>query len=226
MKLTYFGHACFLLETGGQKVLFDPFIRPNPLAKDVEVEKIEANYILLTHGHGDHVADVEEIGNRTGAELVAIAEIAGWFGQKGLKAAYPMNIGGKVTLPFGTVKMVAATHSSSLPDGTYGGLAAGFIVEAEGKTFYFAGDTALTYDMKIIGEQYKLDFAILPIGDNYTMGIDDALVAANWVGATKLIGMHYDTFPAIKIDQEAAKNKAQQAGKELTLLQIGETIDL
>ena len=226
MKLTYYGHASFLAELGGKKVLFDPFIRPNELAKAIDVDKIEADYILLSHGHGDHVADVEEIGKRTGAELVAIAEVAGWFGEKGLNAAYPMNIGGKVTLPFGTVRMVAATHSSSLPDGSYGGVAAGFVIEAEGKTFYFAGDTALTYDMKIIKEQHQLAFALLPIGDNYTMGIDDALLAADWVGATQIIGMHYDTFPAIKIDHAQAQAKAEKAGKQLMLLEIGETIML
>ncbi|UOQ65187.1 metal-dependent hydrolase [Hymenobacter volaticus] len=226
MQLTYYGHSCFLLETGGSKVLFDPFISPNPLAKDVAIDQIDAQFILLSHGHADHVADAEAIGKRTGAEVVGMAEVVGWFGQKGLKANYAMNIGGKVSLPFGTVKMVAALHSSSMPDGSYGGIAAGFVVEAEGKTFYFAGDTALTYDMKLLGEQYKLDFALLPIGDNYTMGIDDALIAADWTGANKIIGMHYDTFPPITIDQEAAKQKATQAGKELLLLKIGETINL
>jgi L-ascorbate metabolism protein UlaG (beta-lactamase superfamily) len=224
MHLTYYGHSCFLLEAGGSKVLFDPFIRPNPLAKDVDVDKIEADYILLSHGHGDHVADVAEIGQRTGAELVGMVETVGWFGAKGLKANYGMNLGGTITLPFGKVKMVAAAHSSSMPDGSYGGLAAGFVVEAEGKTFYFAGDTALTYDMKLIGERYKLDFAILPIGDHYTMGIDDALVAAEWTGASKVIGMHFDTFPPLVINHEEAKAKATQAGKELVLLSIGETI--
>ncbi|QJX45700.1 metal-dependent hydrolase [Hymenobacter taeanensis] len=226
MNLTYYGHSCFLLEAGGSKVLFDPFIRPNPLAKDVDVDKIEADYILLSHGHGDHVADVEEIGNRTGAELVGMVETVGWFGAKGLKANYGMNLGGTIKLPFGTVKMVAAAHSSSMPDGSYGGLAAGFVVEAEGKTFYFAGDTALTYDMKLIGERYKLDFAILPIGDHYTMGIDDALVAAEWAGASKVIGMHFDTFPPLVINHDEAKAKATQAGKELVLLSVGETITL
>jgi L-ascorbate metabolism protein UlaG (beta-lactamase superfamily) len=226
MQLTYYGHSCFLLETGGSRVLFDPFISPNPLAKDIDINQIDAQYILLSHGHADHVADTEAIGQRTGAEVVGIAEVVGWFGQKGLKANYGMNIGGKVKLPFGTVKMVAALHSSSMPDGSYGGIAAGFVVEAEGKTFYFAGDTALTYDMKILGEQYKLDFAILPIGDNYTMGIDDALIATDWVGAQKVIGMHFDTFPAIVINQEEAQQKASQAGKELVLLKIGETVTL
>ncbi|TGE10463.1 metal-dependent hydrolase [Hymenobacter fodinae] len=226
MNLTYYGHSCFLLEAGGSKVLFDPFIRPNPLAKDVDVDKIEADYILLSHGHGDHVADVEEIGQRTGAELVGMVETVGWFGQKGLKATYGMNLGGTISLPFGKVKMVAAAHSNSLPDGSYGGLAAGFVVETEGKTFYFAGDTALTYDMKLIGERYKLDFALLPIGDFYTMNVDDALIAAEWTGASKVIGMHFDTFPPLVIDHDEAKAKATQAGKELVLLRVGETITL
>lgn len=225
MNLTYYGHACFLLETGGSKVLFDPFIRPNPLAKDVDVDAIAADYILITHGHGDHVADAEEIGKRTGAQVVAIAEIAGWFEQKGLQTV-GMNLGGTLQLPFGSVTMVAAAHSSSLPDGSYGGVAAGYIVKAEGKTFYFAGDTALTYDMKLIGERYALDLAILPIGDHYTMGIDDALVAADWIGASKIIGMHYDSFPVIAINHDEARAKAMAAGKELMLLSVGETTSL
>ncbi|RSK47777.1 metal-dependent hydrolase [Hymenobacter rigui] len=225
MTLTYYGHACFLLEAGGSKVLFDPFIRPNPLAKDVDVDAIAADYILITHGHGDHVADAEEIGKRTGAQVVAIAEIAHWFEQKGLKTV-GMNLGGTLQLPFGSVTMVAAAHSSSLPDGSYGGVAAGYIVKAEGKTFYFAGDTALTYDMKLIGERYTLDLAILPIGDHYTMGIDDALVAADWTGASKVIGMHFDTFPPIAINHDEARAKATAAGKELVLLSVGETTSL
>ncbi|OON69670.1 metal-dependent hydrolase [Hymenobacter sp. CRA2] len=226
MELTYYGHASFGLQVGGSHLLFDPFIRPNPLAKEVNVEEIQADYILLSHGHGDHVADVEEIGQRTGAELVAIAEVAGWFGQKGLKASYPMNIGGKVKLPFGTVKMVAALHSSSMPDGSYGGIAAGFVIESGEGTLYYAGDTALTYDLKLIGEQHKVDVALLPIGDNYTMGIDDALTAAKWVGARKVIGMHFDTFPVIAIDHAEALRKAEAAGIELVLPTIGQTINL
>ncbi|MCC2547122.1 metal-dependent hydrolase [Hymenobacter sp. BT175] len=226
MNLTYYGHSCFLLETGGSKVLFDPFIRPNPLAKDVDVDAIEADYIFLSHGHGDHVADAVEIGLRTGAELLGMVELLSWFTDKGLKTTYQMNLGGTARLPFGTVKLVAAAHSSSLPDGSYAGLAAGFIVEAEGKSFYFAGDTALTYDMKIIGERHTLDFALLPIGDHFTMGIDDALVAAEWTGTPKIIGMHYDSFPPIRINHDEARTKAQAAGKELVLLKIGETVTL
>ena len=137
-----------------------------------------------------------------------------------------MNLGGTLQLPFGSVTMVAAAHSSSLPDGSYGGVAAGYIVKAEGKTFYFAGDTALTYDMKLIGERYALDLAILPIGDHYTMGIDDALVAADWIGASKIIGMHYDSFPVIAINHDEARAKAMAAGKELMLLSVGETTSL
>jgi L-ascorbate metabolism protein UlaG (beta-lactamase superfamily) len=226
MELTYYGHASFGLQVAGSRLLFDPFISPNPLAKDIDINGIEADYILLSHGHGDHVADVEAIGRRTGAELVAIAEVAGWFGQKGLKATYQMNIGGRVTLPFGSVKMVAALHSSSMPDGSYGGLAAGFVLETAEGNLYFAGDTALTYDLKLIGEQHKLDVALLPIGDNYTMGIDDALTAAKWVGVKKVIGMHFDTFPVIKIDHAEARRKAEAAGIELILPAIGQTINL
>ncbi|MCB2378280.1 metal-dependent hydrolase [Hymenobacter sp. BT635] len=226
MNLTYYGHASFLLETGGSKILFDPFIRPNPLAKDIDVAAIQADYIFLSHGHGDHVADTVEIAQNTGAELLGMVELLSWFGEKGLKATYQMNLGGTVTLPFGTVKMVAAAHSSSLPDGSYAGLAAGFVIESEGKTLYFAGDTALTYDMKLIGERYKLDVALLPIGDHFTMGIDDALVAADWTGTGKIVGMHFDTFPPIAIDHAEAQAKASVAGKELVLMKVGETITL
>ncbi|GAA4374875.1 metal-dependent hydrolase [Hymenobacter koreensis] len=226
MKLTYYGHSCFLLETGGSRLLFDPFIRPNPLAKDIDVEKIEADYILLSHGHGDHVADAEEIGKRTGAQLVGMFEVLAWFEAKGLKADLKMNLGGKVALPFGTVKMVPAAHSSSMPDGSYGGVAGGFIIESEGKTLYFAGDTALSYDMKLIGEQHSVDVALLPIGDHFTMGVADALTAASWLNCFRIIGMHYDTFPPIAVDDDKAMDQAMLAGKELVLMKIGQTLSL
>ena len=226
MQLTYFGHSCFLATIGGVRVLFDPFISGNPLAKDVNVDAIEADFILLSHGHGDHVADFESIAKRTGAKLLAIAEIAGYYGAKGFDGI-GANLGGKVKLPFGTVHCVAAAHSSSLPDGSYGGVAMGFVIQTtEGKTFYFAGDTALTYDLKLIKDRHQLDFALLPIGDHYTMGITDALVAADWVGATELIGMHYDTFPPLVIDHTAAQAEAKAAGKNLRLMSIGETVEL
>lgn len=226
MELTYYGHSCFGLRVGGSRLLFDPFIRPNELAKEVPVEQIEADFILLSHGHFDHVSEVEEIGKRTSAPLVGMFEVLSWFEQKGLDAPYKMNIGGRAQFPFGAVKMVPAVHSSSMPDGSYGGVAGGFVLEATEGNLYFAGDTALTYEMKLIGERTKLNVALLPIGDNFTMGIDDALQAAQWLGVKRVVGMHYDTFPPIKLDREAALQKAQQAGVELLLLNIGQTITL
>jgi L-ascorbate metabolism protein UlaG (beta-lactamase superfamily) len=226
MEITYYGQSCFLIKIGDHSVLFDPFISPNELAKDIDVDSIKADYILLSHGHQDHVHDAERIAKNNNATIVSTFEIAGWYGEKGIEKTHPMNIGGKVTLPFGTVKMVTAVHSSSLPDGTYAGVASGFVVETEDKAFYFAGDTALTYDMKLIPEQFDLDFALLPIGDNFTMDIHDALIAADFVQVDKFIGMHYDTFPYIAIDHEEVKEVAQMASKELILMEIGQTINL
>jgi L-ascorbate metabolism protein UlaG (beta-lactamase superfamily) len=226
MEITYYGQSCFLIKIGDHSILFDPFISPNELAKDIDVDSIKADYILLSHGHQDHVHDAERIAKNNGSTIVSIFEITSWYGEKGIEKTHPMNMGGKVTLPFGTVKMVTAVHSSSLPDGTYAGVASGFVVETEDKAFYFAGDTALTYDMKLIPEQFDLDFALLPIGDNFTMDIHDALIAADFVQVDKFIGMHYDTFPYIAIDHEEVKEVAQMAGKELILMEIGQTINL
>ncbi len=226
MEITYYGQSCFLIQIGEHRLLFDPFISPNELASDIDVDSIKADYILLSHGHGDHVADAERIAKNNDALLIATFEIASWFGEKGVKKTHPMNTGGKITLPFGTVKMVNAIHSSSLPDGSYGGSAAGFVIETESQAFYFAGDTALTYDMKLIPEQFDLDFALLPIGDNFTMDIHDAVIAADFVQVDKFIGMHFDTFPYIKVDHDEVKEVAQMAGKELILMEIGQTINL
>lgn len=226
MQLTYLGHSCFLLNIGGTQVLFDPFITYNPLAAAVDKEKIQADYILLSHGHQDHMADAEFFARKDNASIVANFEICEWYKSKGIENLVHMNLGGKVQLPFGTVRMVAAVHSSVLPDGTYAGNPGGFVVETAEKTFYFAGDTALTYDMKIIAELYKIDFAFLPIGGQLTMDIHDALLAANWVNTDQVIGMHFDTFPFIRINPLETKEVARQAGKELTLLQIGEEINL
>lgn len=206
--------------------MFDPFISPNELASKIDVDAIKADFILLSHGHQDHVQDAEQIARNNNATIVAIHEIASWYSEKGIEKTHPMNIGGKVTLPFGTVKMVTAVHSSTLPDGSNGGVAAGYVVETENKTFYFAGDTALTYDMKLIPEQYDLDFALLPIGDNFTMDIHDAVRAADFVEVDKVIGMHYDTFPYIEIDHEEVRDVAKLADKELILMEIGQTINL
>ncbi|MBF9254366.1 metal-dependent hydrolase [Pontibacter sp. 172403-2] len=226
MQITYYGQSCFLIQIDKHRVLFDPFISPNELAAEIDVDGIKADFILLSHGHSDHVADAERIAKNNSATLVANFEVANWFGDKGVEKTHPMNPGGKVTLPFGTVKMVTAIHSSSMPDGAYGGVATGFVVETENKAFYFAGDTALTYDMKLIPEQFDLDFALLPIGDNFTMDIHDAVLAADFVQVDKIIGMHYDTFPYIRIDKEEVQEVAQLAGKELILMEIGQTINL
>ena len=226
MKLTYYGHACFAVTAGGKHLLFDPFIRPNPLAAKIDVEKIEADFILVSHGHGDHVADVVEIAQRTGATVIAPFEVGSWFEKKGVSNVQPMNHGGAATLPFGQVKLTAAVHSSSMPDGSYGGNPCGFVLKTDDGNFYYSGDTALTTEMKLIGERTKLRFAVLPIGDFFTMGIEDAVHAANFVGVTKIVGVHYDTFPPIKLDHAAAIKTAQAGEKELLLPKIGETIDL
>ncbi len=172
MKVKFYGHACFGIEIEGRDILFDPFITPNELASHIDINSVGADYILVSHGHEDHVADVETIALRTGATIISNFEIVSWFGSKGLSNGHPMNLGGAKTFDFGTVKSVNALHSSVLPDGTYGGNPGGFIVDSNGGSFYYAGDTALTLDMKLIGEYSKLDFAILPIGDNFTVGVD------------------------------------------------------
>lgn len=224
--ITYYGHSCFLVNVNNKNILFDPFISANELAKTIEIQSIAADYIFISHGHGDHVADVEEIAKNTQATVVANFEIASWFQEKGLEKVHPMNHGGSKVFDFGKVKYVNAVHSSTLPDGTPGGHPGGFVVQSEEVTFYFAGDTALTYDMKLIGEEFDLDFAFLPIGDNFTMGIDDAIKAAAFVGTERIIGMHYDTFPYIVIDKEVAKKAANKKGMELILFNIGEKITL
>jgi L-ascorbate metabolism protein UlaG (beta-lactamase superfamily) len=224
MKFTYYGHACFSVEAGRKTLLFDPFITPNPLAKKIDANKIAADFILVSHGHGDHNADVSDIAKRTGATVIAPYEVGCWFEGKGVKNVQAMNHGGAARTDFGRVKLTSAIHSSSMPDGSYGGNPCGFVVESSDGNFYYSGDTALTYDMKLIGEGTKLDFAIFPIGDFFTMGIEDALRAAEFVGVSKFVGVHYDTFPPIKLDHAAALAAASTAGKALLLPAIGETI--
>jgi L-ascorbate metabolism protein UlaG (beta-lactamase superfamily) len=222
MKITYFGQSCFLLETQGTHLLFDPAMSYNPLAQGVDRDAIPADYILISHAHEDHIADVVQIARRTGATIVGIWEVYGWASRQGF-AAHPMNIGGSWQFPFGRVKMVSAVHSSSLPDGSYGGVAAGFVLEVEGKTLYFAGDTALTYDMKLIADEFTVDFALLPIGDNFTMGYRDAIRAAQFVGTQRVIGMHFDSFGFIQIDHQVVSEAFAAAGLQLTLPTIGQT---
>ncbi|WP_073097461.1 metal-dependent hydrolase [Cyclobacterium lianum] len=226
IELKYFGHSSFLARINGTEILFDPFISPNPLASAIDIDAIQPKYILITHGHEDHVADVERIAQNSAAMLVSNFEIVTWFQGKGIENVHPMNHGGSKEFDFGKVKYVNAIHSSTLPDGSPGGNPGGFVISSEQGNFYFAGDTALTYDMKLIGDSYDIDFAVLPIGDNFTMGIGDATKAADFVGTDKIVGMHYDTFPYIEINKSAAIQMAQEAGKELYLPAIGESITL
>ncbi len=226
MKFTFFGHASFMIETMGKKLLFDPFITPNELAKDIDVNAIQPDYILLSHGHGDHVADVELIYQNSQATIVSTYEVVNWFGSKGLDRGHPMNPGGSWTFDFGKIKLVSAVHSSSMPDGSYGGNPVGMVISNDEGTFYYAGDTALTKDMELIGEEFDLNFAIMPIGDNFTMGVDDALRACKMVGTTKLIGVHFDTFGYIAIDHDSSKTKATAAGVDLVIPEIEQEIVL
>ena len=226
MKYTYFGHSCFLVETGGCRLLFDPFITPNPLAASIDIKSIEADVILISHGHFDHLADAVALANQTGAQVIANWEIADWLGKQGVKNTLPMNHGGTVKIPCGHAKMVNAVHSSSLPDGTYGGNPAGFVVESAEGAFYYAGDTALTQDMKQIAEEFDLRFAILPVGGTFTMDAADAAKAAKLSGASMTIGVHFNTFPPIEINRAAAMETFQNSHQRLLLPSIGEVVTL
>ena len=225
MKYTYYGQSCFLLEADGKKFLFDPFISHNPLAKHIDIKTIQADYILVSHGHGDHIADLVEIAAQTNAQVIGMVEVMAWAEKQGVKNTWQMNFGIH-KFDFGKLRMVWATHSSSMPDGSYGGNPAGFVLETAGKTIYFAGDTSLNADMKILPDLYQLDYAILPIGGNFTMDVDDAIIATKYIQCDKVIGVHYDTFPPIKIDKEEALAKFKREQKLLFLPAIGETIEL
>jgi L-ascorbate metabolism protein UlaG (beta-lactamase superfamily) len=225
MKITFYGHASLGIEVGGKNIIIDPYISANPKAAHIDIQSLKADYILLTHAHGDHILDAEAIAKRTGATIVSNAEIAGYYTKKGLKS-HPMGHGGSRTFDFGVVKYVNAIHTSSFPDGTYGGNPGGFVIEGERKNIYIAGDTALTMDMKLIPMHTKLDLAILPLGSNFTMDVDDAIIASDFVECDKILGYHYDTFGHIIINHEEAIHKFFNKGKDLMLLEIGESIIL
>lgn len=225
MKITYLGHASLHIEAAGRHIIVDPYISANELAAHINLEELQADYILLTHAHGDHVLDVEALAKRTGALIVSNAEIAAYYEAKGFKS-HGMNHGGSWKLDFGVVRYVNAIHSSAFPDGTYGGNPGGFILISENKTIYIAGDTSLTYDMKLIPLRHKLDLAILPIGSNYTMDVEDAIIASDFVACSKVLGYHFDTFSYIKINKEDAVRKFTDAGKELILLPVGDSIGI
>ncbi len=223
MNFTYYGHACFAVEVGGRALLFDPFITPNPLAAGMDLNSVRADYILVSHGHADHLADAVALAQRTGATVIANYEVATWLGKQGAGKIHPLNHGGACGFDFGRVKFVNAIHSSSLPDGAYGGNPGGFVVESAQGNFYYSGDTALTMDMKLIAESTRLAFAALCVGGNFTMDAADAVRAARLVDCDQIVGVHYDTFPPIKIDHDEARKLFQAAGKRLHLLKIGES---
>ena len=225
MKITFYGQSSLGIEVAGKNIIVDPFISANEMASHINIDELKADYILVTHAHGDHVLDVEAIAKRTGATIVSNAEIATYYEKKGFKS-HPMNHGGSWKFDFGSVKYVSAIHSSSFPDGTYGGNPGGFVIESEHKNVYIAGDTALTFDMKLIPLRTKLDLAILPIGNNFTMDIEDAIIASDFVECDKVLGYHYDTFGYIKINHEEAKKKFFDKGKDLMLLEIGASLEL
>ncbi|MDY6825919.1 MAG: metal-dependent hydrolase [Bacillota bacterium] len=217
-ELTFLGHAAFRLgEEGRETLLFDPYITGNPQAP-LKFEEVGADYILVSHAHFDHLGDTYEIAEREEATIISTAEIAGQAGEKGL-TAHGQHLGGRHRFQFGSVKLTLAFHGSGIP----GGHACGFVVDYYGKKIYFAGDTALFSDMKLIGELDSLDLALLPIGDNYTMGIDDAVMAASYLQAGEVIPYHYNTWPLIKVDPEEFKKKVEdKTGSKCIVLSPGE----
>ncbi|WP_299367338.1 metal-dependent hydrolase [Winogradskyella sp.] len=225
MKITFYGHACLGIETENTHIIVDPFITGNEKASHIDINSLKADYILVTHAHQDHTLDVEAIARRTGAVIVSNYEIVVHYQNMGLKG-HPMNHGGSWQFDFGKVKYVNAIHTSSFPDGKYGGNPGGFVIQSENKTVYIAGDTALTEDMRLIGKYFDLDLAVLPIGDNFTMGVDDALIACRFIDCHRILGYHYDTFGYIEIDKPKAQAKFDARLKKLILLDIGESLEV
>jgi len=225
MKITFYGHACLGIQIKDIHILVDPFITGNEKASAINIDTIKADYILITHAHQDHTLDVEAIAKRTEAIIISNFEIVTHYQNLDFEG-HPMAHGGSWDFEFGNVKYVNAIHTSSFPDGKYGGQPGGFIIEGEHKNIYIAGDTALTMDMKLIPMFTELDLAILPIGDNFTMGVNDAIVASDFIECDKILGYHYDTFGYIEIDHEAAKRKFFDNDKDLMLLEIGESVQL
>ena len=222
-NLTYHGHSVFEIKSGNHNIIIDPFISGNKHSK-IKPADIKADYIILTHAHGDHFGDTLEIAKNNNATVIAIHELAEYISSKGCKA-HGMGIGGCYEFPFGTVKYTIAHHSSSY-DGQYMGNPAGVIINTDGKNIYHAGDTSLFLDMKLIGEMHSIDTAMLPIGDNFTMGIDDAVKAAEFLNAKMVIPIHYNTFDVIKADPDEFRRKIESIGKKCFVMQSNESIEI
>ena len=226
MRFTYYGQSCFGVFAGGKNLLFDPFISPNELARHIKMDTIRADYILVSHAHGDHIADAVELAKKTKSTVIGAFEVVTWLSQQGVEKIHPMNLGGQWNFDFGKVRCTNAIHSSQFPDGSYGANPMGFLITTAENAFYYSGDTALTMDMQLIPRWAKLDFCVLPIGDNFTMDYEDAIEAANMVQCNTVVGVHFDTFGYIKIDHQKAIKAFADAGKTLHLLEIGASIDL
>lgn len=222
---TWYGHATHGLETGGYKLLVDPYFTGNPAASTT-ADAVEADFILISHGHGDHVGDAVAIAKRTGATIITVHEIAGWLGAQGLEKVHGQHLGGGFQHPFGYLKFTLALHGSGLPDGSYGGNPCGFLLTTnDGKKIYLAQDTGLFGDMKLIGEE-GVDLAALPIGDNYTMGPDDALRAVKLIQPKTVVPIHYNTFDVIQQDPQAWAGRVEsETGTKAVVLKPGESLE-
>jgi len=225
VRVTWYSHACLDIHVNGTHLLVDPFLTGNPLAA-VSADQVPADYIFVSHGHGDHLGDTVTIAKRTGATVISNFEIHNWLAAQGLQKLHPHHIGGGSNHPWGRVKLTIAHHGSALPDGSYGGNPCGFLFTVEGKKIYHACDTGLFYDMKLIGEE-GIDLAVLPIGDNFTMGPDDALRAVKLLEPKKVLPIHYDTFDIIKQDPAAWKERVEkETASRVVLLKPGESLEL
>lgn len=228
MRLTYLGHSAFLLSENSVNVITDPLLTGNPQRENLDFQT-KIDYILVSHGHHDHIGDTISLAKKYGSKVISIFEVVNFLSSKGVKDAIPMNIGGKVELEFGFVKMVTAVHSSSILDSGqtfYGGVPAGFVINFYGKIIYFAGDTALTYDMKIIGDMYDVDVALLPIGGHFTMDTEEALIAVDFIKPDIVIPMHYNTWPIISADAENFIKRCKEKGVKGVKLDVNEWFDL